>query len=113
MIRYFVGAQRNFVMRGFDLFLWCEDSDGNLGVADAPAYSRVESSDLAAPVAPALTMRMEAAQALLDDLYNAGLRPTHAVDAPGATNAQQAHIADLRAVLFKLMDREDDRARSA
>lgn len=44
---------------------------------------------------PAFTLPREQAQRLMDDMYDAGLRPTHA-DSPGELSATKAHLADAR-----------------
>jgi hypothetical protein len=40
------------------------------------------------------------AQALMDDLWTCGVRPTEAAGSAGQAAAMQRHIDDLRAVLF-------------
>jgi len=52
---------------------------------------------------PLLCLRMEQAQVLMDDLWNAGVRPTEGAGSAGAMRAAQAHIADLRRVTFKVL----------
>jgi hypothetical protein len=56
-----------------------------------------------AAMRPLLTMRVEQAQVLMDDLWNAGVRPTEGAGSAGAMRAAQAHIADLRLVAFKAL----------
>lgn len=50
--------------------------------------------------APALKLRDEDAQALIDALWSAGLRPTQGKQSEGAMNAQAAHLSDMRALAF-------------
>jgi len=50
-----------------------------------------------------LTMRMQQAQVLMDDLWNAGIRPTEGAGSAGAMRAAENHIADLRRVAFKAL----------
>jgi len=52
---------------------------------------------------PLLTIRMHHAQALMDDLWNAGVRPTEGAGSAGAMRAAQDHIKDLRTVAFKAL----------
>ena len=51
----------------------------------------------------ALVLRNEEAQALMDDLWNSGIRPTEGAGTAGAMRAAERHIADLRAVAFKTL----------
>jgi hypothetical protein len=51
----------------------------------------------------ALVLRNEEAQALMDDLWNSGIRPTEGAGTAGAMRATERHIADLRAVAFKAL----------
>ena len=50
---------------------------------------------------PTLSIRMDQAQVLMDDLWNAGVRPTDGAGSAGAMRAAERHIADVRAVAFK------------
>lgn len=56
-----------------------------------------------AEMKPLLTIRMEQAQVLMDDLWNAGVRPTEGAGSAGAMRAAERHIQDLRAVAFKTL----------
>ena len=56
-----------------------------------------------AEMKPLLTIRMEQAQVLMDDLWNAGVRPTDGAGTAGAMRAAEHHIADLRRVAFKAL----------
>ena len=50
---------------------------------------------------PTLAMYAEEAQTLLDAMWNSGLRPRDGTGGLAHTNAQAAHIADLRAIVMK------------
>jgi hypothetical protein len=39
----------------------------------------------------------------MDDLWNAGIRPTEGAGSAGAMRAAESHIADLRRVAFKAL----------
>lgn len=49
---------------------------------------------------PALTLSETAAQELIDELWNAGLRPTRGRQSEGVTAAQARHLEDMRALVF-------------
>lgn len=44
-------------------------------------------------------LSMNAAQCLMDDLFNAGVRPTEAAGTAGSMAATQAHLADMRVIV--------------
>lgn len=51
-----------------------------------------------------LTMLDErAAQRLMDDLWNCGIRPTEGAGTAGSMAATAAHLADMRAIAFSLL----------
>ena len=52
---------------------------------------------------PLLRIRKDQAQVLMDDLWNAGIRPTEGAGSAGAMRAAEHHIADLRRVAFKAL----------
>ena len=56
-----------------------------------------------AEMKPLILMRNDQAQVLMDDLWNAGIRPTEGAGTAGAMRAAEHHIADLRRVAFKAL----------
>ena len=44
-----------------------------------------------------------AAQVLMDDLWNIGVRPTEGTGSAGAMTATQSHLEDMRKVVFDLL----------
>ena len=46
------------------------------------------------------TLRYDEAQILMDDLWNAGLRPTEGAGSAGAMRAVESHLKDLRKIAF-------------
>jgi hypothetical protein len=54
---------------------------------------------------PALLLRMDACQILMDDLWNIGVRPSHE-SSIGVGKAQESHLADLRKIVFKTLEIE-------
>ncbi len=66
-----------------DHIIWKENPDG-LNPGDAP-----------------LTINYQAAQRLIDDLWNCGLRPSEGSGSAGALKATQGHLADMRKLVFE------------
>lgn len=52
-------------------------------------------------VAPFLTLGIETAQSLMDQLWNCGLRPTEGTGSAGAMAAVQAHLKDMQRLVFE------------
>ena len=66
-------------------------------------WKTISENDITAEIRPLLALRMEQAQVLMDDLWNAGVRPTEGAGSAGAMRAAQDHIKDLRTVAFKAL----------
>lgn len=50
---------------------------------------------------PTFCISMTEAQTLMDDLWNAGLRPTEGSGSSGSLRATEKHLADMRKIAFK------------
>lgn len=57
-------------------------------------------------VKPTFSVPREAAQVLMDDLWNSGLRPTEGTGSAGSLRATEKHVDDLRKIAFKVLDIE-------
>jgi hypothetical protein len=54
---------------------------------------------------PTFSLSIDAAQTLMDDLWNCGLRPTEGTGSAGAFAAQGKHLEDMRKIVFgKILD---------
>jgi len=53
-----------------------------------------------APVGPTLTIKMDEAQTLMDDLWASGIRPTEGTGSAGSLRATEKHLADMRRLVF-------------
>ena len=66
-------------------------------VEPGEAYS---TDDNFAPI----TIRPEAAQKLIDDLWDCGLRPSEGIGSAGQLAAVQNHLKDFKIILFKKLN---------
>jgi hypothetical protein len=73
------------------------------GVTHALCAEWRTCNDTGAPLESLLSLTMEQAQVLMDDLWDSGVRPTEGAGSAGAMKAAQSHIADLRRVAFKAL----------
>ncbi len=56
--------------------------------------------------APALILNRDAAQALIDELWSVGVRPTEGTGSAGSLAATERHLADMRALIAKTLSVE-------
>lgn len=49
---------------------------------------------------PTFTLNRTEAQALMDELWHCGLRPTEGTGSAGSLAATERHLADMRAIVF-------------
>lgn len=57
--------------------------------------------DPATQIAPSFVLTKHESQILIDDLWNAGLRPTEGTGSAGALAATQKHLEDMRTLVFQ------------
>ena len=69
-----------------------------VGYAEPLTLKRVSESD---KVVPTTLISETAAQRLIDDLWDCGLRPSEGTGSAGQLAATQKHLADMRALVFK------------
>lgn len=93
-----------------DLALMYIDFDGKRSVAQV---SKVEIKQDFEHIAPTLSMQVETAQALMDELWRCGLRPTEGTGSAGSLAATERHLADMRAIAFDLMEKRVERIKAA
>jgi hypothetical protein len=67
--------------------------------------STIEFTDdmLGRDLGPTLSLRRDVAQILMDELWQAGLRPSEGTGSAGALASTQAHLEDMRALAFKAL----------
>lgn len=56
-------------------------------------------------VEPTFRLSKEYAQALMDDLWHNGLRPSEGTGSAGSLKATQDHLGDMRKIAFQLLDK--------
>lgn len=65
-----------------------------------------EAKPAGAYVEPTVRIGYDEAQALMDDLWRSGLRPTEGAGSAGAMRAVEKHVDDLRKIAFKVLEIE-------
>jgi hypothetical protein len=75
-----------------------ESQGGRIFVAEPLTFRPLE---LAESVEPQFELNDSEAQSLMDQLWQCGIRPTEGTGSAGAMAATQAHLADLRRLIFE------------
>jgi hypothetical protein len=87
--------------RNISVFL-AEVRDGKLyAFATELMMTHYEKEDMGKEIFPTFSLEPEDAQALMDDLWNCGLRPSEGTGSAGALAATQKHLEDMRKLVFK------------
>lgn len=87
------------------LYLTIRNGDGNRGIAlplQIKMLTDEETMDAANTAMPMVSLRKDEAQQLMDELWRAGLRPSEGSGSAGSLAATERHLADMRALVFKL-----------
>jgi hypothetical protein len=93
-------AERSLYSRSVDLhFAEPQQPDGSRMVATAVVFERLEPMLTGGP-AP-LQLHQDDAQRLMDELWHVGLRPSEGTGSAGAMAAVQAHLQDMRKLVFE------------
>ncbi len=84
--------------RYVEVALYQETDEGESVFSGAPIEFR--QVQVGAYAEPTLRLRRDEAQELMDALWSAGLRPTEGSGSAGALAATQAHLQDMRKLVF-------------
>lgn len=88
----------------FRFYLLDHDENGQRLLAEQIHYTPIEPGSPAS--APTFSLHGDAAQQLIDALWQAGLRPTQGRQSEGVTAAQARHLEDMRALAFTKLNVE-------
>ncbi len=77
------------------------DNHDAYAIPAAPLEFRVlKEEERGLSIPPLMSVPQESAQQLMDELWNAGLRPTEGTGSSGALAATQKHLEDMKAVAW-------------
>ena len=79
---------------GIEFLAKCDGAYGRPITMDVPVNKGIS-------LEPTFSLGMDAAQTLMDDLWNVGLRPTEGAGSAGSLAATQRHLEDMRTLVFK------------
>lgn len=75
-------------------------STGHFCVANAVTFASPTADDDRHRPEPAITLARDEAQALMDELWRIGIRPTDGTGSTGQLKATQEHLKDMRSLAF-------------
>lgn len=82
------------------VYLYTKGDNNSIHRALPLTLEKVEDSGLCS-VRPTFTLSQDEAQALMDELWNAGLRPTEGRGSAGSLAATERHLDDMRTLVEK------------
>ena len=82
----------------FELQVLALSEAGTKGLARPAVFEAITPGATFAQ--PLLTLEHEDAQALMDELWHAGVRPSDGTGSTGQLAATESHLADMRAIAF-------------
>lgn len=94
-MKTYIRAQSSPWKSGIELAIFSEDKKTRV------KEIIVETIDERMPCEPSFQMANDTAQILMDDLWNAGVRPTEGSGSAGALRAVERHLEDMRRLVFK------------
>lgn len=80
---------------GVEIRVW--DRENNRHLKELIFEDSVEGMD----IKPSFSINNSEAQALMDDLWQAGIRPTEGSGSAGSLRATERHLEDFRKLVFK------------
>lgn len=95
-------VQRNPACNAVDVYLVKESMDGVSAYACDMVMATVEPGSHH-HIAPVFSLQSREAQALMDELWTAGFRPTEGTGSAGALRQAEDHIESLKSVLDRVL----------
>lgn len=89
-----IRVDKNFAALGYSVYIF-EQTNGRISICEDIIMRTLEEGQLANPK---ITLRESQAQQLMDDLWNAGIRPTSAKIHEGTVEAINRHLEDMRKI---------------
>lgn len=93
------------IMRGynggrFNLSVWIDDFSRHTEKCFTAKPIEFEEKEIFTETPPSLMIPTESGQQLMDDLWQAGLRPSEGTGSAGALAAVEKHLSDMRTIAF-------------
>lgn len=103
-MKWLIDLQRTIWSRDIEVRIGTRDDAGRVAFMQ-PAIMRTVTDDQEGQfVQPCMSLPIEAAQALMDELWDVGLRPTEGTGSAGSLAATERHLADMKAIAFHALN---------
>lgn len=87
--------------RAYAVRVGVETSNGRLAVMQPAEFKVLTDEEAGMEMRPAMMISRDDCQALMDELWHVGIRPSEGTGSAGSLAATQAHLNDMRALVFK------------
>jgi len=94
-----IRLQRGHWGGGYDVIL-AKPNSTNAEHISIVSKVEIKNVDVGRIIEPLLSLTKNNAQLLMDDLWEAGIRPTEGSGSAGALKATQDHLTDMRKIVF-------------
>lgn len=98
-MEYLFKASRVAFSHSIDLH-FAANAGGELAVAQPLVFEKADRNEVL-PDTAALRLTQEDAQALMDELWHVGLRPSEGTGSAGSLAATERHLEDMRKIVFE------------
>jgi hypothetical protein len=106
VVRTRIRAERELWGRRIELLFTCIDRDsGRLSVAQEVIFKECADGELGG--GPTISISNQDAQALMDDLWRCGFRPSEGTGSAGSLAATERHLKDMQAISKGLLKKFD------
>lgn len=97
-----VFAEHSVYMNAINLH-FCQErpEDDGTGMLSVMAPATFYEKEAGSYADPGLSLHVDTAQKLMDELWQCGIRPTNGVGSVGQLAATEKHLEDMRALAFK------------
>ena len=96
-----IGVHRPAWRPIIELAMWHRGEGGDHGLYVAQPLVMMRAEDDGRHIEPFARLGSQQAQRLMDELWRAGVRPAEASGSVGQLGAVQAHLADMRKLVFE------------
>ena len=101
ILPYEIMARREDWSDGISIYMRQRTVGNGACVAAPVTLVKAKEGDF---IEPMLRIEIQAAQQLIDELWQCGLRPTEGTGSAGSLKATENHLADMKRIAFALLD---------
>lgn len=98
-----VRAERRLYKAGVDLHFFERLHSGRIAVARNMVFEEIDEDDFVGE--GAIFLPIDAAQQLIDELWNCGLRPSEGTGSAGSLAATERHLQDMKAIAIGALEK--------